>query len=92
MGEKKVKNTYELYEMLSSNFQQKSVRGRRVEVNEQGSNNEMTMKIAELIKQVKLLATQNTLNQEVHGFCSVHGYDDNTFSLPFNSYASNEYE
>ena len=41
MGEKTAEETVELYKMLGANSQQKSVRGRRIGVNEVQTSNDM---------------------------------------------------
>ncbi|XP_048227226.1 uncharacterized protein LOC125369258 [Ricinus communis] len=57
MLERTADEVYDIFEMLGANSQQKSVRTKRVGVNEVVSNNEMAMQIAELTKQVKILAS-----------------------------------
>ena len=93
MGEKTAEDTQELFEMLGANSQQKSVRGRRAGVHEVNTNQEMAMQIAELTKQVKLLAaggSRNVPNQEVCGICGIFGHGANVCSAVFDSCADEE--
>lgn len=72
--------TYELFEMLGANSQQKSARRRRAWVNKVCTNHELTRQLAELTKQVQLLAVQeaqSTPTHEVCGICSGYGHGAN---------------
>ena len=77
MGEKIVKETVDLYEMLGANSQQKNVKGRRGAVNEMQVNNEMVSQLIELIRQVSLLASRAQQNNEVCGLCGAFGHGAN---------------
>lgn len=74
MGEKTAEETFNLFEMLGANSQQKSSRVRRAGVHEIDSNTEIQIQLAQLTKQVALLSTQNTSNKEQCGLCNTLGH------------------
>ena len=55
MGEKIIEETIELYEMLGANSQEKSVRRKRIGVNEVQINSRMLAQLTELTRQVAFL-------------------------------------
>ena len=71
MGEKRVEETMELYEMLGANSQQKSVRERRVGVNEVKINSKMVEQLTELTRQVAHLNSCAQPSNKVCGLCGV---------------------
>ena len=75
MGEKTVKETMELYEMLGANSQQKSARGRRGVVNEVQVNNGMITQLTELTRQVSSFNSHAQPNNEVCGIFGVFGHE-----------------
>ncbi|XP_048231776.1 uncharacterized protein LOC125370430 [Ricinus communis] len=83
---------YNIFEMLGANSQQKSVRTKRIEVNEVVANSKMTMQLSELTKQVNMLtSTKNSPNNEVCGICGIYGHSANVCSS-FDNYRENMYD
>src|SRR5262249_49329199 len=91
MWEKSPEETYELYEMLGANSQQKSLRSQRAGVHEINSHNELVMQVADLTKQIQLLVNKGSPSQEVCGFCGTIGHNVNSCTST-NSFAGNEPE
>lgn len=65
VGEMTAQETLNIFEMLRANSQQKSAR-RRVGVNEVSTNHELRKQLAELTKQVQLLALQGAQRAPTH--------------------------
>ena len=84
VGEKTAEETYNLYELLGFNSQQRGGR-RRARVNDVGSDNEITLKLDELTKQVQLLTTHQMTNQEVYEVCFSIGHDTHNCSYTCDS-------
>lgn len=71
MGEKTAQQTYELYEMLGANSQQKSIRG-PLGIYEISPNNDLDMQVADLTKQIKLSnVVMNNGSVPSLGMCNV---------------------
>ena len=81
MGEKTAQETYELYEMLGANSQQKSVRGKARGMYEVNSNTELAIQVTELAKQVKSMCTlmmgqasSSSIANEACAVCGNHNH------------------
>ena len=74
IGEKTASETYNLFEMLGANSQQKSSRVRKAGVHEIDSSNEVQQQLVQLTKQVALLPTQTNTNNDQYGLYSNMGH------------------
>ncbi|CAA0811112.1 Unknown protein, partial [Striga hermonthica] len=80
IGAKTAEEMYEIFETMSANSSQKSIRGKRTSVNEVGSSNSaMAQQLAELTEQMRLLNARSsspiqTMAVNVCGTCGVQGH------------------
>lgn len=78
MGQKIAQQTYELYEMLGANSQQKSVRDKHSSIYEISPNNDLAMQVADITKQIKTLSNVVMNNgfapSEVCAICGIFGH------------------
>ncbi|XP_048229053.1 uncharacterized protein LOC125369824 [Ricinus communis] len=92
MLERTPDEVYNIFEMLGANSLQKSVRTKRIEVNEVVANSEMAIQLTELTKQVNILTSiKNSQNNEVYDICGIYGHSTNVCSS-FNNYRGNMYD
>ncbi|KAL5810441.1 hypothetical protein ACOSQ4_027009 [Xanthoceras sorbifolium] len=78
MADNAAQETYDLYEMLGANSEQKSVRGKQAGVQEINSNKELALQVADLTKQLRTII--NAQGHQVDQACAICGEYDHTLN------------